>query len=188
MQQLYLKTRKEWRDWLSRNHDTNPGVWLVIYKKETGKPALGYEDLVEEALCFGWIDSTIKKLDEEKYLRKLTPRKPKSRWSELNKKRIAKLEEQNLITEAGLEKIRAAKASGLWDKPDRPQISFDVPVELEEALSKNEKARLFFDQLAPSYRKQFIGWIAIAKQPATKEKRVDESIALLEKGEKLGMR
>lgn len=100
MQQLYLKTRNEWRDWLSRNYDTSPGVWLVIYKKETGKPALDYDEVVEEALCFGWIDSTIKKLDDEKYVRKLTPRKSKSQWSELNKKRIAMLEKQNLMTEA----------------------------------------------------------------------------------------
>ena len=98
------------------------------------------------------------------------------------------LEKQNLMTEAGMAKVRAAKASGLWDKPDRPQITFDIPVELEEALAKNKKAKTFFDQLAPSYRKQFIGWIVMAKQPETKEKRINESIALLEKGDKLGLK
>jgi uncharacterized protein YdeI (YjbR/CyaY-like superfamily) len=188
MKQVYVKTRKELRDWLNQNHDKSSGIWLIFYKKHTGKPTLEYDEAVEEALCFGWIDSIIKKIDDEKYARKLTPRKVDSRWSELNKKRITKLKEQGLLTEAGIMKIREAEASGLWDNSDRPQMSLDIPKELESALAKNRKAKSFFDQLSPSYQKQFIGWIAFAKRQETKERRLRESIALLERGEKLGMK
>jgi uncharacterized protein YdeI (YjbR/CyaY-like superfamily) len=188
MKQVYVKNRKEWREWLNQNHDKNSGIWLVFYKEHTGKPTLGYDEAVEEALCFGWIDSIIKKIDDEKYVRKLTPRKADSRWSELNKKRITKLKKQGLLTEDGIMKVREAKASGLWDKPDRPQISLDIPKELESALAKNKKAKSFFDQLTPSYQKQFIGWIAVAKRQETKDRRIRESITLLEQGEKLGMK
>ncbi len=156
--------------------------------QQKSEPSLEYDAAVEEALCFGWIDSTIKKLDDEKYLRKLTPRRPDSRWSDLNKKRVIKLKKQGLMTKAGIASVNAAKKSGLWDKPDRPSISFVAPKELELALSKNKKAKRFFDQLAPSHRKQFIGWIAVAKRQETKERRIKESIVLLEQNEKLGMK
>lgn len=188
MEQLYIKTRKEWRNWLRRNHNKNDGVWLVFYKKQTGKASLDYDDAVEEALCFGWIDSIIKKIDEEKYVRKLTPRKPDSKWSELNKKRVKKLEKQGLMTKAGLASVEEARKSGLWDKSASRQIPLKMPVELKTALKKNKKARKFFDTLAPSYKKQFIGWIALAKRPETKRRRVEESISLLEQNEKLGMK
>jgi uncharacterized protein YdeI (YjbR/CyaY-like superfamily) len=188
MEHVYVKTRKEWRDWLLRNHAKSTGIWLVFYKKERGKPTLEYGEAVEEALCFGWIDSTIKRLDDEKYVRKLTPRKADSRWSELNKKRAAKLKKRGLMTKAGILRVEEAKASGLWDQPNRPQISLDIPAELEDTLAKNNRAKRFFDQLAPSYQKQFIGWIAVAKRQATRERRLKESIALLEKGEKLGLK
>ena len=188
MKQVYVKNRKEWREWLQKNHDRSNGIWLVFYKGHTGKPTLEYDEAVEEALCFGWIDSIIKKIDEDKYVRKLTPRKAGSRWSERNKKRIEKLKKQGLITEKGNAKIIEAKASGLWDRPDRPQISLEIPRELKFALAENREAKNFFDQLAPSYQKSFIGWIAAAKRPETKERRLRESIVLLERGEKLGMK
>ena len=91
MNQVYFKDRKEWREWLSKNHNIEAGIWLVYYKKETGRTSIEYDDSVEEALCFGWIDSIIKKIDEEKYVRKFTPRKPNSRWSESNKRRVEKM-------------------------------------------------------------------------------------------------
>ena len=188
MKEVYVKTRKEWRNWLNQNHDKSSGIWLVFYKKHTGKNTLEYDEVVEEALCFGWIDSIIKKIDDEKYVRKLTPRKADSQWSDLNKKRIKKLKKQGLLTEAGIVKVREAKASGLWDKPDRPQISSSLPRELESSLAKNKKAKSFFDQLAPSYQNRFIGWISSAKRQETKVRRLREAIALLEKGEKLGMK
>ena len=188
MKEVYVETRSQWRDWLSQNHDKSTGVWLVFYKKETGKPTLEYDEAVEEALCFGWIDSIIKKIDGEKYVRKVTPRKADSRWSQLNKKRIMRLTNRGLMTAAGIAKVEEAKASGLWDKQDRPQIPHDLPGEFESALAKSKKAKSFFERLAPSYRRQFIAWVAVAKQPKTRQRRVQESIALLEKGERLGMR
>jgi uncharacterized protein YdeI (YjbR/CyaY-like superfamily) len=188
MKHLYVKSREELRDWLCRHHDKSNGIWLVFYKKHTGKSTLKYDEAVEEALCFGWIDSIIKKIDDEKYVRKITPRKADSRWSELNKKRAAKLRMQGLMTEAGIAKVKEAEASGLWSKSSRSQIAHDIPKELESALAKNRKAKDFFDQLAPSYKKQFIGWIAVAKRQETKCLRVGESITLLEQGKKLGMK
>ena len=119
MKQVYVKTRDEWRDWLKQHHDTCSGIWLVCYKKHTGKPSLEYDATVEEALCFGWIDSIIKTVDEERYLRKLTPRKPTSRWSDSNKKRVRKLEKQGLMAQPGIARVKSAREAGLWDKPDR---------------------------------------------------------------------
>ena len=188
MNQLYVKTRKEWRSWLVQNHHKSKGVWLVFYKKHTGKPSLEYDEAVEESLCFGWIDSIIKRIDEDRYVRKITPRKPDSRWSELNKKRVMKLQRQGLMTEAGTLAVMEAKKSGYWEQSDRPQILLDVPQELKSVLNKNKKAKTFFYQLAPSYQKQFIGWISEAKQQETKERRIKESIDLLKQGKKLGMK
>ncbi len=188
MKEVYVQNREESRNWLSQHHDKSNGIWLVFYKKHTGRPTLKYDEAVEEALCFGWIDSIIKKVDDEKYVRKLTPRKANSRWSEPNKKRVTKLQKQGLMTQVGIKRVKEAKVSGRWGKPNRPQISFEIPKELERALLKSRKAKRFFDQLAPSYQKQFIGWITIAKRHETKERRVRESIVLLERGEKLGMK
>jgi len=188
MRQLYLADRDQWRGWLSQYHARETGIWLVFYKKETGKPTISYEAAVEEALCFGWIDSIIKKLDETKYARKFTPRKDGSYWSALNKKRAAKMIKQGKMTEVGLAKIKAAKKTGLWNRDGRPQISSDVPPELAKALSRNRKAKENFDGLAASYRRHYIGWIATAKRPETKKKRVTEAIALLEKGRRLGLK
>ncbi|MBN1831289.1 MAG: YdeI/OmpD-associated family protein [Deltaproteobacteria bacterium] len=188
MKQVYVKTRKEWRNWLNQNHDKSNGIWLVFYKKHAGKATLEYDEAVEEALCFGWIDSIIKKIDDEKYVRKLTPRHADSRWSELNKNRITKLKEQGLLTKAGIVKVREAKTSGLWNKSDKPQIPLNALEELESALATNKKAKSFYDQLAPSYQKRFVGWISAAKRKETKERRLRESIALLEHGERLGMK
>lgn len=188
MRQLYIADREQWRDWLSKNHDITTGIWLIFYKKETSEPTISYEAAVEEALCFGWIDSIIKKIDAERYARKFTPRSDKSKWSLLNKKRANKMIKQGRMTEVGLAKIRIAKETGLWDKDARPQISLGIPPEFAKALAHNKKARDFFDKLAPSYCKHYIAWIDIAKRPETKKRRIDESIALLEKGQKLGLK
>lgn len=188
MKQIYVKDRKEWRDWLSRNHDKEAGVWLIYYKKETGRATLDYGYSVEEALCFGWIDSIIKKIDEEKYVRKFTPRKPDSYWSEPNKRRADKMIEARLMTPYGLSKIKAAKKSGLWDKNSRPQLSFEMTPEFTEALNKNPQAQAAFEKLPPSYKKNYLGWIETAKRPETKKRRILEAIQLLNKGKKLGLK
>jgi len=115
-EKLHVTNRDEWLAWLRENHDTKKGVWLLHYKKHTGKPSIPYDDAIEEALCFGWIDSIIKKIDDEKFARRFTPRKGKSRWSELNKKRARKMMKAGKMTEAGIAKIREAKKSGEWFK------------------------------------------------------------------------
>ena len=189
MKKVYVTTRTEWRDWLSKYHDKeNDGIWVVFYKKSVKKPTLEYEESVEEALCFGWIDSIIKKIDDEKYIRKFTPRKADSHWSVLNKKRVEKAIKEGRMTRFGLDKVKEAKASGMWNKDNRPKIDWSVPEELRAALEKNKKAKVFFEQLAPTYQKQFVGWIQVAKRQETKVKRVKECIALLAHGKKLGLK
>ena len=188
MKQLYVTDRDQWCDWLSEHHDAETGIWLVFYKKATCKPTLQYEAAVEEALCFGWIDSIIKKIDGEKYVRKFTPRKDKSDWSALNRKRVGKMIRAGRMTSAGLAKIKAAKKNGSWNQDGKTPRSLETPGEFAEALAGNNEAREHFDKLAPTYRRHFIGWIAAAKRPETKKRRIDESIALLEKGGKLGMK
>ncbi len=187
-EQLYVADRDRWRRWLSQHHATQTAIWLVFYKKEADKPTLEYEAAVEEALCFGWIDGVLKKLDDARYARKFTPRRPGSGWSALNKKRAEKMIGEGKMTEAGMAKIEAAKKTGRWDKDPRPAISFEVPPELAKALAYNKKAKGNFDKLAPSHRRHYIAWIAVAKKAETKKRRIAESIALLEKGEKLGLR
>jgi uncharacterized protein YdeI (YjbR/CyaY-like superfamily) len=161
---------------------------LIFYKKETDKPSIDYEAAVEEALCFGWIDSLVKKIDEERYARKFTPRKDKSVWSESNKKRVKKVIKDGRMTEYGLEKIKAAKKSGKWYKNGPPDIPFTMPSLFSQALKKNKKAKENFEKLSPSHRKHYIGWIATAKKKETVEGRIKESIKILERGKKLGLK
>ena len=188
MKQLYVTDRDQWRDWLCEHHAAEAGIWLVFYKKAASKPTIEYEAAVEEALCFGWIDSIIKRIDAKKYVRKFTPRKDKSDWSALNRKRVAKMIKAGQMTAEGLAKIKAAKKNGSWNQDGKTSRSLEMPGEFAKALSGNKKAKEHFEKLAPTYRRHYLGWIAAARRPETKKRRVDESIALLEKGEKLGMK
>lgn len=189
MKSLYFKTPKEWRNWLEANHDKESEIWLIFYKKHTGKPSLDYESAVEEALCFGWIDSIIKKIDESTYVRKFTPRRDDSVWSATNKRRVERLIRSKRMTPAGLEKIRAAKENGQWwNDSAAPNINFELPEDFRDALNQNQETKAFFEQLAPSHQKRFIGWINTAKRPETRERRIRESIQLLEKKMKLGLK
>ena len=188
MEQIYFPDRDKWRDWLSENHAASSGIWMVFYKKATSKLTIEYEAAVEEALCFGWIDSIIKKIDEQKYVRKFTPRKDKSVWSALNKKRVTKMIKDGRMTEAGLAKIKAAKKNGSWNRDGKAPRSIEIPPEFAKTLAGNKKARKNFEKLAPTYRRHYLGWIINAKRPETRKRRIDESITLLEKGEKLGMK
>jgi uncharacterized protein YdeI (YjbR/CyaY-like superfamily) len=189
MKQIRITTQSQWRQWLARNHNReNGGVWLVFHKKNTGKPALSYEESVEEALCFGWIDSIIKRIDEDTYCRKFTPRKIDSAWSNSNKQRVKKITKEGRMTEFGQAKVDAAKKSGRWKVDPRPVIAMDIPPELAEALGQNTYAKEFFKNLAPTYRRQFIGWVITAKRAETKAMRVKESLVRLSRGEKLGLK
>lgn len=180
-------SRAEWRSWLERNHDARTEVWLVFYKRHTGKPTLSYNDAVEEAVCFGWIDGVKRSIDDERYTHRFTPRKPASKWSATNRKRAGKMIRDGLMTAAGRKAIRQAKRARTWDAP-AATIDLSVPPELAEFLRTNEKAASFFESLAPSCRTQFTGWINSAKRPGTRQRRLAESMDLLERGLELGMR
>ena len=165
---------------------------MSIFEKafeKAGKISVEYGASVEEALCYGWVDSIIKKLDDTKYARKFTPRKESSKWSPSNKKRVEQLIREGLMTEHGLQKVEAAKRTGNWDNPvQKPKLTFDMPAEFTEALRKNKRAKKTFEKLVPTYQKQYLGWIEVAKRPDTKEKRIKESIRLLAEGKKLGLK
>lgn len=186
---LYLTNQKEWKKWLTKNHNTVKEVWLIFYKKGTGKPSIDYEIAVEEALCFGWIDSLVKKIDTQRYARKFTPRKDNSVWSELNKNRVKKVIKEGRMTEFGMEKITAAKKSGAWNKKIKvPEISEAIPEDFVTALKKNKSAKDNFDKIPPSHKKRYYMWINQAKKKETKEKRIKEAVNLLKQGSKLGMK
>ena len=190
MKMLDVRTRKDWRQWLAKNHAKETEIWLVFHKKHTGVSNVPYEETVEEALCFGWIDSIIKRLDENRYARKYTPRTPGSPWSELNKARAEKMIKEGRMTDAGLALIHEAKSSGEWgQKRSRPHIPADeIPQEFRDALAGNPEAEKNFSALAPSYRTHYILWIALAKRAETRQRRVEEAIQKLERGEQLGLK
>ena len=172
----YAKDRKAWRKWLEKNHTSSAGVWLIYYKKNSGKTRVDYAHAVEEALCFGWIDSTLNPIDEGSYMQLFTPRKTKSGWSKLNKERVEKLMEEGLMAAAGLEKIQMAKENGTWNKIDHIE-SFTVPPLLEKAFAKNKTAKAFFDTLSNTNKKYILYFINNVKNEEIKLKRIAEIIA-----------
>jgi uncharacterized protein YdeI (YjbR/CyaY-like superfamily) len=167
----YAKDRNAWRKWLDKNHAKSPGVWLIYYKKSSGTPRVEYNDAVEEALCFGWIDSTIRPIDDKKYMQRFTPRKPKSGWSGLNKQRINRMIEQGLMAPAGLEKIEIAKKDGSWESFDHID-AIQLPDDFAKALAKNKKAKSNFQNFPQFARKQFLYWINSSKRPETRKQRI----------------
>ena len=179
---LEVPSRRHWRAWLTKHHTSSPGIWLVFYKAHTGRKSIPYEDAVREALCFGWIDSLVKRLDEDRYAIKVTPRKPTSKWSNLNRKRWRELKEAGLLSPSGL---AAAPTNNSYAA--RPVIP-ELPDYIAKALKVNPRAWEFFQQLAPTYRRNFVVWIHVAKRPETRERRIRESISLLAAGKKLGLK
>ena len=188
-EKLYAASRDEWREWLEKNHKTKKEVWLIYYKKHTGKPRVPYEDAVEEAICFGWIDSTVKKLDEEKYAQKFTPRSTKSKWSQLNIRRAKRMMEAGRMTKAGLVKCQEAIKISREESSTKPSKKrLTIPPDLKEALSSDKKVWENFNNLAPSYRRLYIGWITDAKKEETRKRRLKEAVTLLKQNKKLGMK
>jgi uncharacterized protein YdeI (YjbR/CyaY-like superfamily) len=179
---LEVRNGRQWRSWLRKHHAASPGVWLVFHKDHTRVKSVSYEEAVRQALCFGWIDSLIKRLDEDRYARKFTPRKPASKWSDINRKRWAELSESGLLAAPGL---AAAPTDNSY--APRPAIP-DLPAYVARALKADPKAWQFFQALAPTYRRHFVVWIHTAKRPETREHRIRESIALLAAGKKLGLK
>jgi len=187
--QIYFPDRGKWRAWLALNHDTEKEAWLVYYKKHTGKPHVSYEDAVQEALCFGWIDSTVKRIDEEKYMQRFTPRNSSSKWSKENILRVKKLISQNRMTPAGLEKYQE-----ILDHPERivtinpPAADNVIPADLLQVLEQNQAVLVKFTNFSNAYKHLCIRWIDDAKKEETRLKRIKEVADLTAKGEKIGLK
>jgi uncharacterized protein YdeI (YjbR/CyaY-like superfamily) len=189
MKTLHVTTREAWRAWLAAHHATETEIWVIFYKQHTGQPRISYDEVVEEALCFGWIDSLVRRLDDERYAQKVTPRKNTSKWSPSNLRRFAELVKNGRMTAAGLAKgppavpIIAAKPTAPFSRADD-----EVPEYIQQRLQANAKAWRFFQDLAPSYRRLYVKWIETAKREETRQKRLAEAVALLEQGKKLGLK
>ena len=177
---IHPKSRAEWRKWLEENHTRADGVWLISYKKATGKPRFDYGDSVEEALCFGWIDSKPGRLDEERSMLWFTPRKSKTGWSKLNKERIEKLLKAGLMAPAGLAKVESAKQNGSWNALDASE-ALEIPADLAKAFSENETAKEYFEAFPRSVKKAILEWINNARRPETRAKRIEETVTQAEK-------
>jgi uncharacterized protein YdeI (YjbR/CyaY-like superfamily) len=179
---LDVRTREKWRQWLATHHASSPGIWLVRHKHHTGVTSMPYDDVVREALCFGWIDSLVKRLDDDRFAIKVTPRKPTSKWSDINRKRWNDLKAAGQLAAPG---VAAAPSSNRYAaKPTIPKL----PAYVAKAFKTNLKAWQHFQRLAPTYQRHFVAWIHTAKRPETREKRIRESIAVLAAGKKLGLK
>lgn len=174
---FYASNRKAWRTWLEKNHLSEKSIWLIIYRKESGVPSVYYPEAVEEALCFGWIDSKPNKRDHESYYQFFSVRNPKSNWSKVNKDKVSKLIEQGLMTAAGQKLIDRAKQSGTWTALDKVD-QLILPVDLEAVLKKNPEARVNFSAFSRSSKRGILEWILNAKKTETRQKRIDETVRL----------
>ncbi len=178
LQEYYAKSRTAWRQWLEKNHAKKTGVWLIYYKKNSGKPSVPYAEAVEEALCFGWIDSIMKPVDDAQYKQKFTPRNPKSEWSALNKSRVEKLRREGKMHASGEAAIKAAMESGGWTKIDHVE-NLEVPADLQKAFARNKKAALHFEKLSKSVKKQWLHRLGSAKLPDTRKRRIEQILQLV---------
>jgi uncharacterized protein YdeI (YjbR/CyaY-like superfamily) len=172
--EFYPPTRKAWRTWLATNHASQPGVWVICYKKVSMVPTISYDELVEEALCFGWVDSKPNKIDEFKFKLLCSPRKPKSVWSALNKVRVERLVATGLMTPAGQAKIDMARENGTWDALNDSD-AMTIPSDLAAAFKRHRGSAKLFDAFPPSTKKAILQWINSAKTPATRAKRLEET-------------
>lgn len=185
--ELYFKTRNEWHKWLEENSLKYQEVWLVYYKKPSGKPRIPYNDAVEEALCFGWIDGKIKRINEEYYIQRFTPRRQGSRWSKYNVERVERLKKQGLMRPSGLKAYQEAI--------DKPELLYNnnsdgdptIPDDLLVNLVKNKKSNTNFLNFPPSARRTYIEWLNSAKRADTRLRRIEKIILLAEKNQRPGM-
>jgi uncharacterized protein YdeI (YjbR/CyaY-like superfamily) len=180
---FYPTDRKTWRCWLEENHDKKTSVWLLYYKKKSDKPTVSYTDAVDEALCFGWIDSKQKPIDEFSYMQFFSRRKEKSVWSKVNKEKVARLMEAGLMAKAGMDVIARAKSNGSWSILDSAE-ALEIPDDLEQAFSKQPAAKSFFLSLSKSDKRNILQWLVLAKRPETRQKRISEIFESAERGQK----
>jgi uncharacterized protein YdeI (YjbR/CyaY-like superfamily) len=185
--EFFFKNRSEWRQWLEQNHSKSDGIWVVYFKKHTKKESLSYNEGVEEALCFGWIDSIVKSIDSERYKQKYTPRRNGSVWSDVNRKRVEKMIKEGKMTHAGLKPIEEAKKNGQWEKAYGARIRPEMPEDLLVALQANKIALENFTKFAQSHQTTYIYWLNSAKRTETRNKRIAQIINFSEKNKKPGM-
>jgi uncharacterized protein YdeI (YjbR/CyaY-like superfamily) len=186
---LYVTDREGWREWLARHHSSEREIWLIYYKKHAGKPRISYEHAVEEALCFGWIDSIVKKIDERRYAQKFTPRRDLGKWSASNRERMRRLVREGRMTDVGLAKFDLKM---LGEEPRGGKLpkksGVGLPRFVREGLMAKPKAWEFFQSLAPSYRRLYVQWIVAAKKEETRKRRLEEAVSLLQQKKKLGLK
>jgi len=167
---LYLTDRVKWRRWLKKNHKLKKEIWLVYYKKRSGQPRIPYDHAVEEALCFGWIDTTVQRIDEDRYAQKFTPRRPNSKWSETNIRRVKKMIRARKMTRAGL--VVFDKADKNMEIAEKSKSRLLIPPDLKKALSGDSAAEKNFAKFAPGYRRDYVNWIKAAKREETRQRRI----------------
>ena len=183
---LRVQSVAQWRDWLADNHASASEVWLVFYKRHTGVASIDYEAALDEALCFGWVDSLVKRLDDRRYARKFTPRRADSRWSDTNRKRYAELKAGGRLNSAGIK--RPPTDRGYGPRPQRLPLPTRLPSYLQAALRDDSAARRTFEALPPSHRRRYVAWMESAKREETKLRRLKEAIRLLASGQVLGLK
>ena len=177
----YPESLEDWREWLEENHISEQSIWVICYKKDSDKPSLAWSDLVDEALCFGWIDSTRRAIDEEKFKQYFSKRKPNGTWSKINKEKVELLIADGRMTEAGLELIRIAKENGSWTVLDNVEALI-LPEDLKTAFKGNKDAKAFYEGLSKSIKKQILSWLVFAKREETRTKRIEAIIDSTSKG------
>lgn len=180
------KTLTQWRKWLAEHHDSASEVWLVFYKRHTGVTSIDYKDALDEALCVGWVDGLVKRLDDRRYAIKFTPRRAASRWSDINRKRYAALKASGRLKPAGIK--RAPTDRGYDARPPKYKMPATIPAYVLTALREHPAALRHFEALAPSHRRKYLGWVEFAKQEQTKARRLQEVIRLLKAGRTLGLK
>jgi uncharacterized protein YdeI (YjbR/CyaY-like superfamily) len=185
---LHLPTRDKWRKWLQTHYESTSEIWLVYYKKHTGKPSVPYNDAVEEAICFGWIDGQVRSLDDERYMQRFSPRTKSSTWSALNIRRAKAMIKQGLMTEAGMAVFKSGKPADSSPRTAAPARPVEFPEDLRAALAKNKKAAAHFATLPPSAVRLALGWILSAKKPETRKRRIKEVVTASARSERIGMK
>lgn len=186
MKIFLAETVDQWRDWLAEHHALQSEVWLIFHKQHTGVASIDYRDALDEALCFGWVDSLVKRLDDRRYARKFTPRRADSRWSATNRKRYAALKASGRLKPAGIARAPTERSYG--PPPPRFKMPSKLPTYIQTALRRNSAALRQFEALAPSHRRRYLGWIESAKHKETKARRLKEAIRLLTAGKVLGLK
>lgn len=181
---ISFETAEEWRTWLEKNYQNDKGIWLRIFKKGSGKLSVNYENALEEALCFGWIDGQLKKYDDESYLRKFTPRRPRSIWSKRNIQHVERLGNEGKMQPAGWNEVEKAKADGRWERAYDSPKNLEVPEDFIAELSKNKKALAFFETLNKTNRYAIAWRLQTAKRPETRERRKKAMLDMMAGGEK----